>query len=246
MPTPWRSRLRAGAIAGWTVYTILAAVSAAQTVSPLIDENIVKNPGKTAKGKIDYFNDSLQPLNVVLEAKSFSVSERGAVSYYPLDNTIRLKLSRMTFRIPPRQRYTVFYEASADKTPSWCVVYATFSGFREKTAQGLRLQIQLPHTIYLLPKQVIQRKDITVLASEYVASDKKVVVRVHNAGDAFGRVLEVDVSGHGAYATQGGFPLFPQADRQVEIPWQDDSSPSKIVLHLRSFTLEQPVIQAGP
>src|SRR5437762_11096037 len=32
----------------------------AQTVQPLIDENVVKGPGKAASGKIEYINDSTQ------------------------------------------------------------------------------------------------------------------------------------------------------------------------------------------
>ena len=42
----------------------------AQTVRPLINEL-----GKPAKGRVEYVNDGLTPLNVVLEAKSFTVSK---------------------------------------------------------------------------------------------------------------------------------------------------------------------------
>jgi len=41
-----------------------------QTVRPLIDENVVKGPGKSASGRIEYYNDSLQPLTVTLEPKA--------------------------------------------------------------------------------------------------------------------------------------------------------------------------------
>ncbi len=227
--------------AGWMV--VAAGLCLAQTVRPLVDENVVKAPGKPAKGKIEYSNDSLQPLNVVLEAKSFSVSETGEISYHPLDPGIQLKLSTMSFRLLPQQSYTVFYEASADKIPAWFVVYASFSGFRERTAQGLRIQVQLPHTIYLLPKQSLQKNDLTVVTSEYLAKDKKVLVKIRNAGNAFGRVLEADLSTGRTESTQGGFPLFPQSERQVEIPWTAGVTPSKLVLRLEHFTLEHPVSQ---
>jgi hypothetical protein len=231
----------------WALSSVFSAVLCmAQTVSPLIDENVVKGPGKVAKGKIDYFNDSLQPLTVVLEAKSFAVSYTGEISYGPLGDSIRLKLSAMSFRIPPKQSYTVFYEASADKLPVWFVLYASFSGFRERTADGFRIQVQLPHTIYLLKKQSIQKNELAVITSEYIPKDKKVVVRVRNNGDAFGRVLETNVSGKGAGATQGGFPLFPQAERQVEIPWEGDAQPSRIVLHLAHFKVEHTVNTVEP
>jgi hypothetical protein len=228
--------------AGWLFWA--AGLCSAQTVRPLIDENVVRGPGKPAKGRIEYFNDSLQPLNIVLESKSFSVSETGEISYRPLDSGVQLKLSTMSFRLPPQQSYAVFYEASADTVPAWFVIYASFSGFRERTAQGLRVQVQLPHTIYLLPKQAIQKNELTVVAAEYVPGDNKVLVKVRNAGNAFGRVLESNVSNGGARTTQGGFPLFPQSERQIEVPWTAGVNPSKLVLRLEHFTLEHSVSRA--
>ncbi len=67
---------------------LLNAASQAQTVRPVINEM-----GNPSKGRVDYVNDSLTPLNVVLEAKSFTVSETGEISYRPLDPNIHLKLS---------------------------------------------------------------------------------------------------------------------------------------------------------
>src|SRR5271165_5705324 len=134
--TPWK-------ISRWALWLcFVASLCSAQTVRPLIDENVVKGPGRLAKGKIEYFNDSLQPLNVVLEAKGFSVSVTGEISYRPLDRGVQLKMSTMSFRLPPQQSYTVYYEASAENIPAWFVVYASFSGFSERTAQGMRIQIQ--------------------------------------------------------------------------------------------------------
>src|SRR5690348_18171291 len=66
----------------------LSAVMPAQTVRPLIDENVVKAAGKKASGKIEYYNDSLQRLNVTLEAKSFTVSPTGEISYRALDGDV--------------------------------------------------------------------------------------------------------------------------------------------------------------
>ena len=86
----------------------LSASAMAQTVRPVISEL-----GNPAKGRVEYVNDSLMPLNVVLEAKSFTVSERGEIAYRPLDPDIHLKFSATSFRIQPKQTYYVFYEASA-------------------------------------------------------------------------------------------------------------------------------------
>src|SRR6266536_5569175 len=96
----------------------MSAVAGAQTVRPLINE--LSNP---AKGRVEYVNDGLTPLNVVLEAKSFTVSETGEISYRPLDPSIHLKLSTTSFRVQPQQTYYVFYEASAPQSPSWFVIY---------------------------------------------------------------------------------------------------------------------------
>src|SRR5258708_31076425 len=184
----WRISLRAACLCA----LILAAVQmAAQTVGPVVDENIVKGPGKKASGRIEYVNDSLQTLTVVLDSRSFTVSDTGDLSYQPLDSRIHIKFSSMSFRIPPKQNYFVFYEAWADEVPSWFVVYATFAGFSERTREGLSLNILLPHTIYLLPKQNVRKGELLVKTAEYRPREKKVIVRVENTAPSFGRVLSV-------------------------------------------------------
>jgi hypothetical protein len=217
-----------------------------QTVRPLIDENVVKGPGKSVSGRIEYFNDSSQVLTVTLEAKSFTVSDTGDLSYRPLDDTIHVKFSEMSFRVEPRQNYFVYYQAFADKLPSWFVVYATFGNFKEKTPEGFRIQVQLPHTIYLLPRQEVQKEELAVKVAEYRATEKKVIVRVENAGPSFGRILESEVTSAKDKSTQGGFPVFPYSQRQVEIPWEAGSDPSKLQLRLTHFKLEQGVTSATP
>ena len=77
---------------------VLSAGVPAQTVRPLINE--LSNP---AKGRVEYVNDSLTPLNVVLEPKSFTVSATGEITYRPLDANVHLKLSTTSFRIQPQQ-----------------------------------------------------------------------------------------------------------------------------------------------
>jgi hypothetical protein len=217
-----------------------------QTVRPLIDENVVKGPGKSASGKIEYYNDSLQTLNVTLEARSFTVSDTGDLSYRPLDDAIHVKFSEMSFRVQPKQNYFIFYQAYADKLPSWFVVYATFGGFKEKTEQGFRIQVQLPHTIYLLPKQDVEKEELVVKVAEYRAAEKKVIVRVENSGPSFGRVLQAEVGSTRDKSTQGGFPVFPFSQRQVEIPWEAASEPTKLQLRLTHFKLEQGVTSVTP
>lgn len=224
----------------------LAGPLAAQTVTPLIDENVVGGPGKSAKGRIEYINDSLETLSVVLEAKSFTVSGTGELSYRPLDSGIHLEFSSTSFKIPPKQSYYVFYEASADALPSWCVVYASFAGFHKKTVEGFKIQIQLPHTIYLLPKQKLMKPELQIKQAEYDPETKKVIARLENTGAVFGRVEEVDVSSSHNRAASNGFPIFPHSQRQVEIAWPSEEPPKKLVLRFDRFSLEQEVRRAVP
>jgi len=232
-------RLLAGALC---VFSVLS-VSLAQTVRPLIDEL-----GNPAKGHVEYVNDGLTPLNVVLEAKSFTVSESGEISYRPLDSDIHLKLSTTSFRIQPQQTYYVFYEASSPKTPAWFVIYASFSGFPFRTAQGMNVRLQLPHTVYLLPKASVERADVLVNRAELVPGENKVVLEIENQGDNFGRVLETLL----VYAKQKqevpGFPVFPHSKRIIEIPLEQKAEagnvPIEVTLQFEKFKIGQKLQRA--
>lgn len=234
--------------AGWLLLFLCGTVALAQTVSPLIDENVVKGPGKKAKGKIEYVNDSLQPLTVTLDTQSFTVSETGEMLYRPLDPGIHVEFSATSFRIPPKQNYLVFYEATADAVPAWFVVYATFAGYKERTEEGLKIQLLLPHTVYLLPKGDLQKSDLAIKVAEFRPTEQKVLVRVENNGPAFGRILEADVSSSVSRGkvTSNGFPIFPHSRRQVEIRWDSSDVPKKITLYLGRFSLEQPIRTSFP
>jgi hypothetical protein len=220
---------------------IIPAHSAAQTVRPLIDE--LGNPGK---GRIEYVNDSLTPLNVVLQPKSFSVSENGEISYRPLDSNIHLKLSATSFRIQPQQTYYVFYEASADALPSWFVVYALFSGFPFRTAQGMNVQLQLPHTIYLLPKRGLDKSEVHINRADFDRDNKQLVVEVENTGENFGRVMQTQLSYARSKAESPGFPVFPHSRRIIEVPLEKDEAPEELVLHFQNFKVEQKLSVRNP
>lgn len=232
----WRQCLQAACFLLLSATTLLA-----QTVSPVIDENVVQGPGKKAKGKIEYVNNSLQPLTVTLDTQSFTVSDTGELSYRPLDNHIHVKFSATSFRIPPKQNYLVFYEASADAVPSWFVVYATFAGFKERTAEGLNIHLLLPHTIYILPKDQVKKDELVIKAAEFDPGSRIVRVRVENTGSAFCRVLEADVTAGQDKTTNNGFPIFPHSERQVEIPWPAKGDPSKLTLQFQHFQLQQQI-----
>lgn len=235
-------RLTAGALC-----VFFAATSGtAQTVRPLINE--LSNP---AKGRVEYVNDGLTPLNVVLEAKSFTVSETGEISYRPLDPDIHLKLSTTSFRIQPQQTYYVFYEASSTKNPQWFVIYAAFSGFTFKTSQGMNVRLELPHTVYLLPKATLERPDIVIDRAELDPAANKVTIEVENQGDNFGRVFQTQlVYDKKKQQEAPGFPVFPHSKRILEVPLnekaQAENVPVEVSLQFQKFKLEQKLQRAIP
>jgi hypothetical protein len=212
---------------------VICGMAEAQTVRPLIDEL-----GNPAKGRVEYVNDASVPLNVVVEAKSFSVSEKGSISYRPLDSNVRLKLSATSFRIPPQQSYFLFYEASADDSPAWFVIYASFSGFGIRTKEGMNVRVQLPHTVYLLPKDQLGKPDVHIVSANYDAANHKVVVVTENTGRNFGRAQQAFVSSGRKRQEGSGFPIFPQSRRIMEYPWEGDQAPEKVSLEFENFKVE--------
>ena len=217
----------------------------AQTVRPLINEL-----GNPAKGRVEYVNDGLTPLNVVLEAKSFTVSETGDIVYRPLDADVHLKLSTTSFRIQPQQTYYVFYEASAPKSPTWFVIYAAFSGFSFRTQQGMSVRLELPHTVYLLPKGSIERPDIIIDRAELNPAANTVTVEVENQGNNFGRVFETQLVYGKKKQEAPGFPVFPHSKRILEIPLgqkaEGENVPVEITLQFQKFKLEQKLQRVKP
>jgi len=222
----------------------LNAGAAAQTVRPVISEL-----GNPAKGRVEYVNDGLTPLNVVLEAKSFTVSEKGELNYRPLDPDIHLKLSATSFRVQPKQTYYVFYEASAPPSPTWFVIYASFSGFAFRTAQGMNVRLQLPHTVYLLPKQRAEKADVHVVRAELDEAGSKVLLEVENTGDNFGRVLQTQLANGRKKEDAPGFPIFPHSKRILEVPLDAksdrDSLPTELSLQFENFKVEQKLQMKG-
>ena len=203
----------------------------AQAVRPVIAEYNEK-----ARGRFDVVNDSLVPLNVVLEAKSFSVSEDGSPAFRPLDKDIHLKLSQKSFRIPPKQTYYVFYEATAAQYPAWFVIYAEFAGLPQQS--GLNVQIELPHTIYMGQKQDLTKDEIQVGTAEFLPGSNQVRLEIKNTGDRLGRVTGVEVRGERERIVHPGFPLMPRSQRKVVIDWKSGAAPQRAIVQFKNFKIE--------
>jgi len=206
----------------------------AQTVRPAV----VEYPNQ-ARGKFELVNESLFPLTVVLEPRGFHVEPTGELIEEPLDTArVQVKISAMSFRIPPRETYTVFYEATTKSFPSWFLISSTLTGARTQT--GLNVRIELPHVVYMLQPQPLRRTDVAVHAFEFDTVAKRVRVELENTSAALGRVLSSEVSASGAKTIPGGaFPLFPHSRRTLEIPWSGDATPEKLVLRFANFTVEE-------
>jgi hypothetical protein len=206
----------------------------AQAVRPVIAEYHEK-----ARGRFDLVNDSALPLNVVLEAKSFSIDEDGSPTFRPLDKDIQLKLSQKSFRIPPQQTYYVFYEATAPRYPAWFVIYATFSGLPQQS--GLNVQVELPHTVYMGQKVALTRDEIQVGKAEYLPALHQVEMEISNVGSRLGRVSGVEVRNEREKAVHPGFPLMPNSRRKVRVDWKENTPPHKVIVEFKGFKIETPL-----
>ena len=206
---------------------------ASQTVSPPIAEY-----QERARSSFQLSNESLFPLNVVLEIRGFDVTEEGEVVDAPFDSSrVKVKLSAMSFRIQPRGNYTVFYEASGDSLPAWFNILSAISG--AKTDQGLNVRILLPHVVYLNQKAPLRKEEVAVRAVVVDSARHRVRVRLENTGPRLGRVLQV-AAGRGKDMTPPGpaFPLFPGMVRWTELDWPGDSLPDRVAVKFAKFTID--------
>lgn len=210
----------------------LAGPALAQTVRPVI----VEYNGKRIHGKFDLVNDQLMPVNVILEARSFDVTEEGDPVYRSLDPSVKLKLSEMSFRLPAQQARTIFFEVRAESVPAWFTIYATFSGMPRR--RGIEVEVELPHTVYMLSKEPLAAADVLVESAVWDSVARIVSVRLRNVGPRLGRVEEAEARGKKEKRQVGSFPLLPGASRRVLIPWDAPGIPSTYRLKFQRFVVE--------
>jgi hypothetical protein len=219
---------------------LFAADGAAQSVSPPIAEY-----QERARSSFQLHNASIFPITAVLEVRGFTITEQGEVIDVPLDTSrIHIKLSEMSFRIPPRGSRTVFYEASSDSLPAWFNILSALTG--TKTESGLKVRILLPHVVYLNQKQPLRKEEVAIRRFELDQTAKKVRVQLENLGPRLGRVYQLNVSDRGnAPQTAGGFPLIPHSRRWVEVDWQSTARPNRLTLRFARFTIDS-ILSAVP
>jgi hypothetical protein len=140
----------------------------------------------------------------------------------------------------------IFYEATADQAPAWFVMYANFSGFPAREFSGLNIQLELPHIVYLLPKESWKRPDVRVAGVALERANGRLSLVVENTGTKFGRVSSLQVAGAHRRITLPGFPLFPGGRRRVELPWDAADLPESVEVKTREFSFAHPVTIADP
>jgi hypothetical protein len=219
----------------------VAAPAAAQTIRPLRSEFRNK-----ARGKVELVNDAAWPLAVYLQPRSFSVSDTGDMTDRTLDPDVHVKLSAMSARIPPGQSRWIFYEATADHMPAWFVLYAVFAGFPARDFKGVNVQVELPHIVYILPKDPLKGADLHVSVVDFRPADHALVLDVENTGAEFGRILTTELRGPDLRAVSPGFPMFPHGRRRLVLPWNAEQMPARLVLKSRDFVVDQTLTAAAP
>ena len=214
-------------------WLLVALPLAGQSVSPPIAEY-----QERARSSFQLHNSSLFPLTVVLEVRGFKVTDEGEVVDLPLDTSrIHVKLSAMSFRIPPRGSYRVFYEANGDSLPAWFNILSAMSGAR--TQSGLNVRLLLPHVVYLNQKPQLKKNQVAVGALEFDPISKKVRIQLKNLGPNLGRVLQVNATdGHTTSGPSGGFPLFPGRRRWTEVTWTAATPPTRLTVRFARFTID--------
>jgi hypothetical protein len=211
----------------------LAPLAPAQTISPVIVEYTDK-----ADGRFQLYNDADIPLTVVVEPHSFSVDPTGKATFRKLDPGLHVELSSTSFRLAPKQTYYVFYKATTETFPNWFCIYATVTG--PTTSTGLKLALELPHTVYLLGHKSLDQSQVSWDRAEItVKGDKRLITaEVENHGTEFSRVQEVEVVSSSGKKSFGGFPLFPGQHRQIELDWDQPGVPQQLVLKFSHFKME--------
>src|SRR3569833_1712882 len=107
----------------------------------------------------------------------------------------------------------------------------------------MNVRLQLPHTVYLLPKQKTEKTDIRVVRAELDETHNKVLLVVVFLGRCFGRVLQTQLANGRKKQDAPGFLLFPHSRRILEVPLDSkaerDSTPTELSLQFDGFKVEE-------
>jgi hypothetical protein len=193
----------------------------------------------TAEGRIMLTNNTLKPVVVVLEPRSFGISIDGRGEFRQLDPGIKVELSRNSVKLEPKQSYYIFYKASSETLPAWFTIYSAFSQVQH--GDGIDLRILLPHTVYLYQREPIAQSDVHITEAYFSPQAGKLICYLENDGNALARVQDVQANGDHASESAAGFPLLPAGKRRVELDWKQKNPPSEVAFRFEHFTVRHPV-----
>ena len=180
-------------------------------------------------GSFEVRNNGLFPMHVVIEPFGFVQDSLGKITYVPFDAArVKLRLSAMSLRLPPRASLSVSYEATGDSVPAWFVITSTFHGTRR---QGVNYNFQLPHVVYLHQKTAVRSNELQLVDFSFDAAARQARFKVRNATAGLTRCSEGVLSaGSGGRAPIAAFPLFPHFERWVTVDWPHADAPTKVRL----------------
>ncbi len=223
----------------FSIVGLLSVRAAGQTVSPVIVEYTQK-----AEGSFVVRNDSMAPFTVVLEPRSFSVTEDGDPAYRSLDPSISVSLSAKSFRVAPHRAYTVFYRAQSAQLPAWFTIYASIAP--PAAVGAVHLVIELPHTVYLLSRTRLRADQVSVSRAEIASDGRHVEAGLENLAGEFERVQEVELVGPSGKQTYAGFPFFPEQRRMLHLEWNGRGAVEKIIVKFSKFKIESTLRRSAP
>jgi hypothetical protein len=209
---------------------VLVHTVRAQSVQPAVVEYVT-----AADGKFDVSNDTLVPLVVTIQAKSFNITPQGDAQFSGLAPTIHLKLSETSVRLPPHGRRTIFYKASSDTYPAWFCIYSTFNGMPRRGTMNIAMD--MPHTVYLRSREPVKKTNVLLENLHREGGELQGTVR--NVGANMLRIQSLQLSlANGKHADEGGFPLLPGGTRELHVALPAGSVPTRLRAKLDGFTVE--------
>lgn len=129
------------------IQIVFAIVAHAQvSISPVIGE--LHSKKNVARGEFTLQNNSLRPVFVTVDAKSFNLMKSAAgdaISVFrPLD--AKLEFSETSFRLGPQESREVSYRLQCVSYPCAVEVWASF--IVGKSDSGMQIRVAVPTAIY--------------------------------------------------------------------------------------------------
>src|SRR5262249_10635686 len=113
------------------------------------------------------------------------------------------------------------------------------SGYPRAEFNGLNVQLELPHFVYLLTNQKWTRADIGISNVELDPSTGALQLVVENTGTQFGRIEGLEIRHAMKKISAPGFPLFPQGRRRIALHWDGEEKPDALAIRAHEFSFER-------